>query len=107
MTTQFNASVVCPMLIGRTTELAAFHLLLEQAKSGSGHVALLSGEAGVGKSRLVAEVTTTASRVGFRLFQGNCFQADRAFPYAPFLDVLRSPFSDSSGLPRQIGRAHV
>ncbi|HET8842753.1 MAG TPA: ATP-binding protein, partial [Ktedonobacteraceae bacterium] len=92
MTTPATASVVCPVLIGRTTELAAFHLLLEQAKSGSGHVALLSGEAGVGKSRLVAEVKTAASREGFRLFQGNCFQADHAFPYAPFLDLLRSSF---------------
>jgi DNA-binding CsgD family transcriptional regulator len=100
MTTPFDASVVCPVLIGRTAELAVFHLLLEQAKSGSGHVALLSGEAGVGKSRLVAEVKTSAEREGFLLLQGNCFQADRAFPYAPFLDVLRSSLSDSSSLPR-------
>ena len=96
MTTPFHTSVVCPRLIGRTAELAAFHLLVEQAKSGSGHVALLSGEAGVGKSRLVAEVKTSAEREGFMLFQGNCFQADRAFPYAPFLDMLRSSFSGSS-----------
>jgi predicted ATPase/DNA-binding CsgD family transcriptional regulator len=100
MTTPFDASVICPVLIGRRAELAAFHLLVEQAKSGSGHIALLSGEAGVGKSRLIAEVKTSAEREGFRLFQGNCFQADRAFPYAPFLDLLRSSFSDSSSLPR-------
>ena len=99
MTTPFHTSVVCPMLIGRTAELAAFHLLIEQAKSGSGHVALLSGQAGVGKSRLVAEVKTTAAGQGFLLLQGNCFQADRAFPYAPFLDLLRSSFSGSSRLP--------
>jgi DNA-binding CsgD family transcriptional regulator/Tfp pilus assembly protein PilF len=86
-------------LIGRTSELAAFHLLVEQAKSGSGNVALLSGEAGVGKSRLVEEVRTSVEPEGFRLFQGNCFLADRAFPYAPFLDMLRSSFSNSSGLP--------
>jgi predicted ATPase len=98
MTTPFNASVVCPMLIGRTAELAAFHLLIEQAKSGSGQVALLSGEAGVGKSRLVAEVKTTAEGGGFLLLQGNCFQSDRAFPYAPFLDLLRSSLTGSSRL---------
>ena len=69
MTTPFDASVVCPVLIGRTAELAAFHLLLEQAKSGSGHVALLSGEAGVGKSRLVAEVNTSAEREVFFFIQ--------------------------------------
>jgi DNA-binding CsgD family transcriptional regulator len=100
MTTPFDASVVCPVLIGRTAEFAVFQLLLEQAKSGSGHVALLSGEAGVGKSRLVAEVKTSAEREGFLLLQGNCFQADRAFPYAPFLDLLRSSFSGSSRLSR-------
>jgi DNA-binding CsgD family transcriptional regulator/Tfp pilus assembly protein PilF len=100
MTAPFDASVVCPVLIGRTAEFAVFHLLLEQAKSGSGHVALLGGEAGVGKSRLVAEVKTSAEREGFLLLQGNCFQADRAFPYAPFLDLLRASFSGSSSLPR-------
>ncbi len=66
------------------------HLLLEQAKSGRGQAALLGGEAGVGKSRLVAEVKISASGQGFRLLQGNCFQADHASPYAPFLDLLRS-----------------
>jgi DNA-binding CsgD family transcriptional regulator len=100
MTTPFNASVVCPVLIGRTTELAAFHLLIEQAKSGSEHVALLGGEAGVGKSRLVAETKTYAAGQDFVLLQGNCFQADSALPYAPFLDVLRSCFSGSFPLPR-------
>ena len=98
MTATFNESVVCPVLIGRTAELAAFHLLIDQAKSGKGRVSLLSGEAGVGKSRLVAEVKTHAEREGFLSLQGNCFQADRAFPYAPFLDLLRSYFSGVSPL---------
>ncbi len=100
MPKNINASVVCPVLIGRTADLAAFHLLLEQAKSGRGQVALLSGEAGVGKSRLVAEVKTYAASQGFLPLQGNCFQADRAFPYAPFLDLLRSYFSGVSPLTR-------
>ena len=100
MTTPFNTSVVCPILIGRTAEIAAFHLLIDQAKSGRGQIALLSGEAGVGKSRLVAEVKTHAEREGFLLLQGNCFQADRAFPYAPFLDLLRSYFSGVAPLTR-------
>ncbi len=100
MTTAFNTSVICPILIGRTAELSAFHLLIDQVKSGRGQVALLWGEAGVGKSRLVAETKTYAASQGFLLLQGNCFQADRAFPYAPFLDLLRSCFSSSSPLTR-------
>jgi len=95
-----NKPIVCPVLIGRAADLTALQALIEQAESGSGQVALLSGEAGVGKSRLVAEVKTSAERGGFLLLQGNCFQADRAFPYAPFLDLLRSYFSGSSPLTR-------
>src|SRR5213082_838469 len=96
MTTAFNTSVICPILIGRTAELAAFHLLIDQVKSGRGQVALLSGEAGIGKSRLVAEAKAYAAAQGFLPLQGNCFQTDSAFPYAPFLDLLRSYFSGSS-----------
>ena len=96
MTTPLNTAVVCPIVIGRSSELAAFDLLLDQGKSGTGQVALLSGEAGVGKSRLIAEVKTSAASMGFLLLQGTCFQADRTSPYAPILDLLRSSFTDSS-----------
>jgi DNA-binding CsgD family transcriptional regulator/Tfp pilus assembly protein PilF len=90
-------------LIGRTAELTALQVLVDQAKRGEGQVALISGEAGIGKSRLVAEVKTSAASQGFMLLQGNCFQADRAFPYAPILDLLRSYFSGSSPLTRHHG----
>ena len=91
-----NKPIVCPVLIGRTADLTALHVLIDQAKRSEEQVALISGEAGIGKSRLVAETKTYAAKQGFLLLQGNCFQADRAFPYAPFLDLLRSCFSDSS-----------
>ena len=100
MTTPFDASVVCPVLIGREADLAALHVLVEQAKRGEGQVALIGGEAGIGKSRLVLETKTTLP-MGFVPLQGNCFQADSALPYAPFLDVLRSSFSGSFPLTRQ------
>lgn len=86
----FGTPITCPVLIGRTAELSTLHALIEQAKSGKGQVAVLSGEAGIGKSRLVAEVRTEASRLDFLFLQGNCFQADQLFPYAPLLDLLRS-----------------
>ncbi len=91
-----NKPIVCPVLIGRAADLTALHVLIDQAKRGEEQVALISGEAGIGKSRLVAETKTYAANQGFLLLQGNCFQADRAFPYAPFLDLLRPCFSDSS-----------
>jgi predicted ATPase len=83
-------------LIGRADDLTAFHALIDQAKRGEGQVALISGEAGIGKSRLVAEGKTYATEQGFRLLQGNCFQGDISCPYAPLLDLLRSQFGSQT-----------
>jgi len=91
-----NKPIVCPVLIGRAADLTALYALVDQAKRGEGQVALISGEAGIGKSRLVAEAKAYAASQGFFPLQGNCFQKDSAFPYAPFLDLLRSYFSSSS-----------
>src|SRR5215470_14446658 len=90
MAIAFNKPLVCPVLIGRGHDLASLRLLVDRAKSGQGHVALLSGEAGIGKSRLVAEIKTEALTHGFWLLQGSCFPTDYAIPYAPLLDLLRS-----------------
>jgi predicted ATPase len=85
-----NKPIVCPVLIGREADLTALQALIEQAKRGERQVALIGGEAGIGKSRLVAETKTYAAYQGFLLLQGNCFQADRAFPYAPLYSKLRT-----------------
>jgi predicted ATPase len=88
--------IICPVLIGREADLTALHSLIDQAKRGEGQVALISGEAGIGKSRLVAEGKTYAIAQNFRLLQGNCFKGDIACPYAPLLDLLRSQFGSQS-----------
>jgi DNA-binding CsgD family transcriptional regulator len=80
---------ICPVVIGRTRELAALRQLIDAAEGGRGQVALISGEAGIGKSRLVAEAKRVAGARGFRIFQGDCFETDSAYPYAPLLDLLR------------------
>ena len=91
-----NKPIVCPVLIGRAEDLTALHRLIDEVKQGEGRVVLVSGEAGIGKSRLVAETKTYALSQGFLPFQGNCFQTDSVFPYAPLLDLLHSYFSGSS-----------
>ncbi len=52
----------------------------------------MSGEAGIGKSRLVAEAKAYAAAQDFLLLQGSCFQLDSSYPYAPLLDLLRSSY---------------
>src|SRR5215813_10403351 len=88
MTIPFHKSIVCPILIGRNTELTALQNCLEAAVRGQGGIVILSGEAGIGKSRLVAEMRRSTEAVDFQLLSGQCFPTDRAFPYAPLLDLL-------------------
>src|SRR5690242_19875590 len=83
-----NKPVSSPVLIGRQVEVASLYALVDQVSKGQGQVVLLSGEAGIGKSRLAAEVKTQAQAQGFLVLQGNCFPTDRAAPYAPLLDLL-------------------
>jgi predicted ATPase/DNA-binding CsgD family transcriptional regulator len=83
-----DTSVLCPVMIGRTEVLATLRSLTDTVKNGNGSVVLVSGEAGIGKSRLVAEVTTYAAAQGFLLVQGRCFPTDLSCPYAPLLDLL-------------------
>src|SRR5438034_6780146 len=96
MQERFTLSVICPILIGRAGGLAALQGLVEETKRGQGRVAFVSGEAGVGKSRLITETAHKARQHGFFHLQGHCFQADSALPYAPFLDLLRSYMMSST-----------
>jgi DNA-binding CsgD family transcriptional regulator len=85
-----ETSIVCPTLIGRTPQLEAIARLIAQAAGGYGQVALIAGEAGIGKSRLVTEARTHATQHGFTILHGRCFEPDRALPYAPLRDLLRA-----------------
>ncbi len=59
-------------LVGREEELALLRRRWEQAKEGEGQVVLLSGEAGIGKSRLVQELKDAVSREGAVRIEFRC-----------------------------------
>jgi DNA-binding CsgD family transcriptional regulator len=90
MAPSLDRSIVAPTLIGRVAQLAALDHLIARSAEGQGQTALIAGEAGVGKSRLVAEVQARAAGQGFGVLYGRCFEPDRALPYAPLLDLLRA-----------------
>src|SRR3954465_5033867 len=100
-------SVVCPLLVGRLPHLDAFDRLSEQVEAGKGQVVLFSGEAGIGKSRLVAEMSTRVERKGWLSLKGNCYESDGAFPHASLLDLLKSHFAGltSSAIRNEVGPA--
>jgi len=76
-------------LVGRSAELARLRALLDDAASGT-VAALVGGDAGVGKSRLVSEVTTLAASQGFTVLCGQCAEIGDSVPYLPFADAIRT-----------------
>jgi predicted ATPase len=56
--------VTCPVLVGRDGELAQLGAVLQRAASGQPAIMLVAGEAGVGKTRLLAELLDHATQAG-------------------------------------------
>ncbi len=92
MTGGMVGPVICPVVVGRARDLESLHAVLDRVCRGRGQTVLLSGEAGVGKSRLVAEAKAYAVAHDVLSLQGNCFQPDVVCPYAPLLDLVRAHF---------------
>jgi DNA-binding CsgD family transcriptional regulator/tetratricopeptide (TPR) repeat protein len=103
MSILLHQPVVCPVLIGRGAELNALQECIEAAAGRQGGVVMLSGEAGIGKSRLVAELRRFTETHDFQLLGGQCFPTDRSCPYAPLLDLLGAFLAPLS--PSQIATA--
>ena len=84
-----DAPVVCPVQIGRDSQLDALRLLADGVAAGSGQTVLVAGEAGIGKSRLARELADGLGPAGWMVLQGSCFERDRAQPYGPLAELLR------------------
>jgi len=77
-------------LVGRATEIGRLREVLNRAWEGHGQVAALIGEAGVGKSRLLAELAAEAVALGGRVLVGRCYEAEQILPFAAWVDALRA-----------------
>jgi DNA-binding NarL/FixJ family response regulator/tetratricopeptide (TPR) repeat protein len=88
--------LVSPFQVGRSSEFASGERALDAALAGNPAHLLISGEAGVGKSRLVAELSRSAAERGMRVARGACANlGDGGLPYGPIVDCLR-------GLPAEL-----
>ena len=87
-------------LVGREQVLAAASSVLSNAWVGGGQFLLISGEAGIGKTAVLAALITQAGP-GSRVLRGSCWEGDGVPPYWPWSQVLRA-----SGLPTaELGEA--
>jgi class 3 adenylate cyclase/tetratricopeptide (TPR) repeat protein len=76
-------------LVGRTRELDALNSAWYRASSGEGAVVLLTGDAGVGKSRLLYEFLRGLEEYGVIELETTCASYGRAIPYRPILEIMR------------------
>jgi len=75
--------------VGRVQELATLHAVWAHVTKGQGHVVSVVGEAGMGKSRLVAEFRANLRSAPHTYVQGRCESYGQAMAYQPVLTLLR------------------
>jgi DNA-binding CsgD family transcriptional regulator len=93
-------ALVSGVFVGRARELGELERVLDAARAGSGTIALVSGDAGIGKSRLASEFAARARDTGFEVLLGRSIDlVGTELPYQPFVEALR-PFAE---LPRVEG----
>lgn len=73
--------------IGRESELSELKKFVERTSTGTGETVLISGEAGVGKTRLISELIETAEEKGFKSIKGWCLP-DTLEPLLPFREAF-------------------
>ena len=97
------ADLLCPVLIGRDAESGRLRSALGAAQSGTGGMVFLTGEAGIGKSRLASELAAEARARGAAVLAGRAVPAGASIPYRPLTEALlqalrERPFPDDPGL---------
>jgi predicted ATPase/class 3 adenylate cyclase len=76
------------IFVGRETELEQLTRLWAEATAGQRRMALVAGEAGIGKTRLAAELAGRTHQDGAVVLAGRCDE-DLGVPYQPFVEALR------------------
>lgn len=83
--------VASPEFVGRRQELASLADAVMRGTGGDAAVVLVGGDAGIGKTRLVAEVAGAAGKRGALLLEGGCVSLGNGegLPFAPIVEALR------------------
>lgn len=87
-----------PHLVGRDRELRDLRRLLDSAMDGRGQLALLGGEAGVGKTTIAEALCREAADRGALAIVGHCYDLTDTPPYGPWMNAFDS-YQAKSDLP--------
>ncbi|MEU1556196.1 AAA family ATPase [Streptomyces scabiei] len=98
-------SIVHAPFVGRDSEMARLRDVLDRAGRGEPRAVLVAGDAGVGKSRTLAEAAAYAAEHGTLVLTGHCVDlGDVGLPYLPFTEILGALAADERFAP--LLRAH-
>jgi class 3 adenylate cyclase/tetratricopeptide (TPR) repeat protein len=78
--------------VGRAEQLAQLQTMFDRAREGEGQVVFVTGEAGIGKSRLLLEFRRTLDGPDIAWLEGRCISWGRTFPYLPITGIVRGAF---------------
>ncbi|HEX6382153.1 MAG TPA: AAA family ATPase, partial [Acidimicrobiia bacterium] len=94
-------------LIGREHEVGRLLERVEQTAAGQGGLAILAGEQGIGKTRLLDDFATRVERLGCSVLWGRCHEGDWSPPYGPFIELLeaQAALCEVTELRRDLGDA--
>jgi predicted ATPase/class 3 adenylate cyclase len=89
------------LLVARDDEFDEILVAIQAVERGTGRLVLLSGEPGVGKTRLAQEVTLKARNHSFVMASGRCYEPEANVPFYPFLEALATLHAVSPARVRQ------
>ena len=93
--TPANISEQQGTLIGREAEVSSFRNLCQEVKKGNSRAVVISGEAGIGKSRLLLEFKNHLSTNDWEIFHSACYSHMATKPFAPWIHILNTFFGIS------------
>jgi predicted ATPase len=88
------AEVLCPVVVGREAELGALDDALAAALAGAGRMVFVTGEPGIGKSRLARELAGRAQAAGAAVISGRAVPSGSSTPYRPLTEALLQALRD-------------
>jgi DNA-binding SARP family transcriptional activator len=78
------------VFVGRAHETARLRAALDEALAGRGRLVFLTGEQGIGKTRMAIELGEEARRRGAAVLWGRCYEREGAPPLWPWVQALRA-----------------
>jgi predicted ATPase len=86
-------------IVDRDSQLELLRSLLSSAAAGHGRVAIVSGDAGIGKTTIVRQCMRDAVSAGFQVASGHCYDLEATPPYGPWNDLARMLASNGGPTP--------